>query len=555
MDIENDHKVLLVGWDGATFDLIQPWVDQGLMPNLAQLMAMGSSRRLRSVIPTLSPPAWTTFITGKNPGRHGTFDFLRRGATNYELQSDWNDLPTLGTLFNWVSRSGRKVGIMNVPFTFPPEPVNGFMISGLGGAREWEFVYPPVLKEEILAQGYRIDNPVIYEEGHDDEYLAAALETTRIRAQVALKLMQRQPWDLFMVVFMNIDQILSFMWHHMDESHPRWDAAVSPRYKKTVLELHQYLDTILGEMMAIAGDKATVVVASDHGMGPLYNEVFLNVWLEQKGYLVRKRPTLVRRAYYRLARKAGFSRQNIWRRIGRARTQAAKRMMPKRLHALVPEEHSGLTDVVDWSKSRAYSFGNVGQIFINLAGREPQGIVQPGLQYEEVVNQLIHDLKTFTDPADGQPVVDHIYRREELYDGPHFDRAPDINVVMRDYGYITQARREFAQDEVIRPSGNMSGFHRREGIFVMKGKQVKTAVLPPADIIQVTPTILYDFGLPLADDMDGQPMLDLFSENYVKQNAVQYTPAINATAAEHELTAEQQNALHKQLESLGYLHK
>jgi hypothetical protein len=101
----------------------------------------------------------------------------------------------------------------------------------------------------------------------------------------------------------------------------------------------------------------------------------------------------------------------------------------------------------------------------------------------------------------------------------------------------------------------MSGFHRREGIFVMKGKQVKRAILPAADIIQVTPTILYDFGLPLADDMDGEPMLDIFSESYVNQNAVQYTPAINSAATERQLTAEQQNALHKQLESLGYLHK
>jgi predicted AlkP superfamily phosphohydrolase/phosphomutase len=525
------------------------------MPNLAQLMATGSSRRLRSVIPTISPPAWTTFITGKNPGRHGTFDFMRRGDSNYELQSDWNDLPTLGTLFNWVGRSGRKVGVMNVPLTFPPEPVNGFMISGVGGALEWEFVYPPELKEDILAQGYRIDNPVIYEEGNDDKYLATALETTRIRAQVALNLMRSQPWNLFMIVFMNIDQVLSFMWHHMDENHPRWDAAVSPKYKNTVLELHQYLDTVLGEMMAIAGDEATVVVASDHGMGPLYKEVFLNAWLEEKGYLVRKRSSPTRNAYYSLARKLGFSRQNIWRHIGRARTQAAKKKLPKRLHALVPEEHSGLTDVVDWSKTTAYSFGNVGQIFINLAGREPQGIVQPGAHYEEVVSELIRDLQTFVDPADGQPVVDHIFRREELYDGPHFDRAPDINVVMRDYGYITQAHREFAQNEMIRPSDNMSGFHRREGIFVMKGKHVKTAVLPSADIIQVTPTILYDFGLPLADDMDGRPMLDIYSETYVNQNAIKYTPSLNSVATERELTAEQQKTLHKQLEALGYLHK
>ena len=127
-----EERVLIVGWDGATFDLITPWVQQGRLPHTARLIAEGAQRQLLSTIPTLSPPAWTSLITGKNPGRHGTFDFVRRQPGAYDLQTVRNDLPSLGTVFHWVSQAGKKVGVLNVPFTYPPEPVNGFMVSGLG---------------------------------------------------------------------------------------------------------------------------------------------------------------------------------------------------------------------------------------------------------------------------------------------------------------------------------------------------------------------------------------------------------------------------------------
>lgn len=553
-DLTPSQRVLIVGWDGATFDLIDPWIAQGYLPNLAQLMQEGSSRRLRSTVPTLSPPAWTSFFTGKNPGRHGTFDFFRRNPSNYELLTVRNDLPRLGTLFYWAGHHGKKVGAVNVPFTYPPEAVNGFMVSGLGAAPEWDFVYPTELKREIMQKGYRIDNPVRYEPGNDAEYLAAALETTRIRAETALHLIRTQPWDLFMVVFMNIDQILSFMWHHMDEKHPRYDPAVSPQFQQAALELHQYLDQVLGEMVKLAGEDTTVVVASDHGMGPLYKEVFLNSWLEQKGYLVRRQQSAAANTYTSLARRLGFSRERIWRRIGRARTQAAKALLPKRLHGLVPTEHKSLTEVVDWSKTVAYSFGNVGQIFVNVRGREPDGIVAPGDEYEAIIQRLMADLQAWVDPEDGKPVVTQIYRREELYDGPYFDRAPDLNIIMRDYGYITVMRREFANEGTpLQNCDSMSGFHRREGIFVMRGKQVKEGRFAAANIIQVTPTILYSLGLPIPEDMDGQPMLETFMDNFITDHPLQTIAAHHTISGSTTLSADEEAEIQKRLQDLGYL--
>lgn len=549
-----DKRVLIIGWDGATFDLIEPWIAQGHLPNLARLMQEGSYRRLRSTVPTLSPPAWTSFMTGKNPGRHGTFDFFRRNPSNYELLTTHNNLAQLGTLFRWVSHHGKKVGALNVPYTYPPEPVNGFMVSGLGAAPEWEFVYPPELKSSILAMNYQIDNPIIYDGQNDEAYLAAALETTRIRAATALHLLKTQPWELFMVVFMNVDQILTFLWHHMDETHPRHDPQVSERLKQAALTIHVYLDEVLGEFLNEVDDETTVIVASDHGMGPLYKEVYLNSWLEQKGYLVRRPPSASREIYNTIARKVGFSRESIWRKIGRARTQAAKSWLPKRLHGLVPTEQKSLTEVVDWSKTVAYSFGNVGQIYVNVRGREPEGIVHPGAEYEQVIQRLITDLRAFTDPEDGKPVVDKIYRREELYDGLHMDESPDLNVIMRDYGYITVMRREFASGAtILEPCASMTGFHRREGIFVVRGRNIQTGSHAPANITQVTPTALYNLGLPIPDDMDGTPMTDLFHPEFVHEHPVQTTPSLLEGADAQTLSPDEEAEIQRRLQNLGYL--
>lgn len=552
MDVRTAQRVLIVGWDAATFDLIKPWMKAGYMPHTKRLLTEGAHRVLNSTIPTLSPVAWTSLITGKNPGRHGTFDFVKRRPGTYELQSVRNHLLSLGTLFHWVNQAGKRVGVINVPFTYPPEPIDGFMVSGMSGALEWEFTYPPELRQELLAQGYLIDNPIPYQDGNDQNYLEAALATTRKRAEVTQRLLQTKEWDLFMVVFMNIDQLLSFLWHHMDPTHPRHDPALA-HLSRGILELHQYLDTVLGQMIDLAGEDTTVIVASDHGIGPLYKEVFLNNWLQERGYLIRQEAPSAQ-AYRRMMRRLGLSRESIWRRIGRARTQAFKRLLPDRLRRLIPTEHPALADQVEWSRTKAYSFGNIGQIYVNLIGREPDGIVHPGAEYESLLADLTRDLYKFTDPETGEKLVDVVYRKEELYDGPYLESAPDLNLIMKNYSYITQMRREFAHSELIRPSLSMSGFHRREGIFIARGLNIQHGEFLPTFIADVTPTVLYLMGLPIPDDMDGQVMLDIctsaFRERFPIQSIASHpTPR----PPDSEPNREEEEKLLKRLEDLGYL--
>ncbi|MEM7131196.1 MAG: alkaline phosphatase family protein [Chloroflexota bacterium] len=552
MDVDESGRLLIVGWDGATFDLIKPYIDQGLMPNTQKLLAQGAHRVLNSTIPTLSPTAWTSFFTGKNPGRHGTFDFVYRRPGTYEILSTRNHLPSLGTLFHWISQSGRQVGTLNVPFTYPPQPVNGFMVSGLGADLNWEFAHPPALRDELLSRDYRIDNPVHYQGDNDEAYLDAALETSRIRAETALELMKSRPWDFFMVVFMNIDQLLSFVWHHMDESHPRHDPELAHLGDK-IKELHQYLDQVLGEMMALAGDETTVILASDHGMGPLYKEVFLNNWLREAGYMMDQQPQVAKGTYWHLMRRLGITREGIWRRIGRARTQQMKALLPEVLHWLIPTEHPDLANQIDWSKTKAYGFGNIGQIYVNLAGREPMGIVQPGEEYEALVNEIKEQLYKLADPESGELLVDKVYTKSELYEGPHVDLAPDLNVIMKDYSYITQMRRELAFRDVVRPFLGMSGFHRREGIFAIKGPAIQQGEFEPASILDVTPTALYLMGLEIPDDVDGSVMVDLIEPDFQSQHPIRTVQSTVIAEMGEVLTNEDEEKVQERLRALGYL--
>ena len=552
MTLQAANKALVIGWDGATFDLIKPWLRQGHLPNTARLLESGAHRILNSVIPTLSPTAWTSFYTGKNPGRHGTFDFVVRAKDSYELVSHRNDLPSLGTLFHYLSAAGKRVGCVNVPFTYPPQAVNGFMVSGLSADIHWQFTYPPELGHELVESGYLIDNPIHYAPGNDAAYLEAALETTRTRAETVLRLMKREEWDFFMAVFMNVDQILSFLWHHMDNTHPRHDPSLA-HLGDGILELHKYLDGILGQMIEIAGPDTLVILASDHGMGPLYKEVFLNNWLEQKGYLVRHKTKKTQQSYASLARKIGLTREGLWRRLGRARTQQLKRLLPQAAHGLIPTEHPSLSNQVDWSRTTAYSFGNIGQIYVNIEGREPQGIVHPGQEYDDLLNRLREDLNDMVDPETREKLVDAVYTKKELYNGPFLENAPDLNVIMKNYSYITQMRRELAGNAIIASADLMSGFHRREGIFAAQGHNVVSGERAPASIIDVAPTILYAMDLPIPSDMDGQPMLDLFSPSYTSRHPVEsMAPRLDASS-EQRLSAEEEAKTLERLRDLGYL--
>lgn len=547
----SDKRVLIIGLDGGTLDVIEPWAEAGHLPNFRRLLREGCAGRLKSTIPAQSPPAWTSFMTGVNPGKHGLFDFLKRRPGSYELQPVRNDLPSLGTMFAWASRHGRRVGVLNVPLTYPPEPVNGFMVSGLGAPDDADYAYPAGLADELRASGYRINNRVVYAPGRVDAFIREAMETTDKRAEVALQLMDREPWDLFTVVFRNLDGVFAFLWAFMDDTHPRHDPQLAERYGDVILRYHQLLDRRLGDFLAAVDEDTLVIVMSDHGGGPLHKEVYLNVWLQQAGFQTLKRRVDVVSGARTVLRRAGLTRENLTRLIGWHNVNRIKAQLPAWLSAMVPRETPDIIDLVDWSQSRAYSYGYIGQIYINLRGREPRGIVEPGEEYRRVVHEIVDRLWELEDPQTGERVVDAVHLKDDIYHGPYVNEGPDINVTMCDMRYITHLGLEFVGDQVFGPVPNHeTGTHRQHGMLVVWGPGIRRGQIEKAQIIDLAPTTLHMLGLPVPDDMDGRVLTELFAEHVSPPRRVSREVAGGGAVG---LSEHEEAEVLERLKDLGYL--
>jgi predicted AlkP superfamily phosphohydrolase/phosphomutase len=502
-------RVLVIGLDCATPDLIGPWAEAGKLPLFAQLMREGAYGTLWSTVPAMSPPSWTSMITGQNPGKHGIYDFVRRQPGTYNLQSVRSDFTRYRTIFDWLSAYGKRVAALNIPMTYPPAPVNGIMISGLGApAGGSGFTYPAQLRDELLAQGYHLlEFEDEYVPGQDEAYVASLIRVTREHGRLALDLYRREPWDLFFAVFREIDEAQGFLWHHMDPAHPGHDPALAERFGDAILRVHQATEEAMHSLIEAAGGDTTVFVVSDHGGGPLLREVYLNTWLRQSGWLALRQPGTSSSLYRDVMRRAGLTRDSLAGRFAGPLALKLRQIIPLSLqHALLPSATPTLADAIDWAQTKAYSFGYVGQIYVNLQGREPMGIVQPGQEYKDLLAEITQALYELTDPEDGKQVVDRVYRRDEIYHGPYAELGPDLNVIMRNMSYITHLRRELAGTEVFGPVATQeSGTHRPNGLLIASGEGIIKGVGGlDANVVDVTPTILSVMGVPLPGDLDGR---------------------------------------------------
>ncbi len=552
-------KVLVIGLDGATLDVVKPAVEQGVMPNVARLMKQGVHGVLHSTIPAMSPPAWTSMISGQNPGKHGIYDFVRRQPGSYRLQTVRSDFYQYQTMFDYLSSLGKRVAAINIPLTYPPRPINGIMIAGLGAPRNGQFTYPPQLRDELLADGYQLDNEIEFHPGHEREFADALIDTARRQVEWSIKLLRSGYWDLFMFVLRSLDEAQSFLWHYHDPLHPWYDTQKVAREGDLLLDVHQRTDALLGPVLDAIGEDTTVFIVSDHGGGSLLKEVFLNNWLQQQGWLKLKQRHFVQRIGQNLLRRIGFTRENLSQHFAGAKMTRLRQRIPLSVqHSLAPSQSITLDEAVDWTRTKAYSFGYVGQIYVNLEGREPQGIVKPGTEYNELIEEISRRLFELTDPAIGEKVVDAVFRADKIYDGPYAHVAPDLTVIMRNMSYLSHSRREFASREIFAtPKTDESGTHRPDGMFVITGKDFRNDKGPlRSEIIDIMPTILmalqsniptYVDGTPIHNAIKSQSLLDLVD---VRVDADENTPKYNINVWSNP--TEEQEVIDR-LRALGYL--
>jgi predicted AlkP superfamily phosphohydrolase/phosphomutase len=514
------QRVLIIGLDGATLDLIEPWVQAGYLPTIGELMAQGGHSPLRSVYPVLSSAAWASFMTGMNPGKHGIYDFVTREQGSYSLRPVVRQNMAGRSLWHILSARGLQVGVVNVPMTYPPEPVNGFLVSGLGTPSYRDFTHPPELGKRLLQDGYRVNRRTFHQNPGDEQaFIDDTFDISTRLTQATLRLMKEEPWDFFMVVYRDTDEMAHAFWSYMDETHPAHDAALAWPYRNAILDCYRRLDQSIKELLAVAGPETTVLIISDHGTGPLYKDVFLNEWLRREGFLVTQTPKSTRRALARL----GLTRANVsrtLRSLGLSRVERwIKDLLGERITALPRDTWGDFAEVIDWSRTTAYSYGYHGQIYLNLMGREPQGTVAAGEEFERLRAEISQALRRWTDPQDDQPVVSALYETDQVFHGPHVGHAPDLVVVMRDLAYITRQGYEFGYrpDVVLTdPLTHETGGHRLDGVLIACGPGLATInhEAPPASLMDIAPTVLHLLGCPVPEHMDGRVLSERLASEW-----------------------------------------
>jgi predicted AlkP superfamily phosphohydrolase/phosphomutase len=567
-------KVFVLGLDGATFDLILPWAAKGKLPNFSRLLDEASWAPLESVPNMRSAAAWTSFMTGKNPGKHGIFEFYEPVPQSYDVRFVNGGTRKDKSLWTILSEAKRRVGVINVPMTYPAEKVNGFLIAGLDapGPESHGFFHPTELHQELqdLFGRYILEPGLTgcIVGGNIDLALQRLQKELRQKERITAHLMQRYAWDFFMVVFRSLDAVQHCFWKHMDSTHPHHDPAQAEQYGSVILWTYKKIDEILGTIRTSLDEDTTLIVMSDHGFGqkhPANNQ--LNSWLASRGFL----------NFYGKERERGLTKRMATRLLAhsyRLLIGRTPRAIKERLSRLFPQLRNQVQSLlchgkIDWSRTKAYSDSLFPIIRINLEGREPEGIVKPGHEYQQLLETIRQALLECRDETSGRRIVDGVFFRDEIYFGPQVEKAPDLLVRWKEEEKISGiALPDGALDsshtsETARPlvpgedSKIISGDHRLHGVFLMSGKQIREGFrIPQPNIVDLAPTILQLMGLPIPSDMDGCVLSESFRDKAMARPHHLHADVVKETSTDHaqkQYSAEEQEAVSQRLRDLGYL--
>lgn len=560
------RKVIIIGFDGATFDLLEPWIDAGYLPNLARMRSTGTSGELESLIPPSTAPAWVSFATGKNPGKHGIFEFMRMEENDYRIAHINAESVASKTLWDIVSESGQRVISLNVPISYPPRPINGLMVTGIitpGSARE--FTYPPEFRDRLRTDypDYHIMHREAYAEGQEELFIDELHRILDYKTALALELMEQEKWDLFIQVFNESDTIQHALWRFIDPDYPQVDQDGQERYGSAILQLYQKLDVFIGQVLEKVDDNTVLMIVSDHGSGPLHKVVHNNNWLLKNGFLktmpgpkAQLKYQLFLRGLTPLAVYGRFARTPFFRffRMGDRRRQIKRNRMAS--HILAKGFFSFYD--IDWSRSRVYSLGggHVGMFSVNLRGREPRGIVDPGEEFESVREELIECLQDLRDPETGERIVGKILKREELYEGPYASMGPDLVYFPKDHTYAIFSNFGFSSNEVVETvPPHIAAQHRMNGIFFAWGPGVRESQkIEGARLIDIAPTVLHLLDIPVSQEMDGHVLEKVFLPTYLLSWPIRYTDdAYQRNRSETSYSESEEKQIEERLRGLGYL--
>ena len=567
--MSDGYKVIVLGLDGATFDLMLPWMEEGHLPAIAELVETGARSPLESTIPPHTPCAWSSFITGKNPGKHGLLDFVEPVPGSHDFRFTNASSRAGSSLWSLINRHGLKTGVVNVPMTFPPEKVDGYLVSGLDAPHEQsEFTYPATIRDEIAARSidYRIDLQHMGDMGTYAKCrsrLAEICEIETARTEAFEYLRRQYPSEFQMLVYTATDRVQHHFWHYMDPSHDKYDSEGAELFRNAIRDVYVHVDHLIARVLDGKDRDTIVMTMSDHGFGPTSS---LRLRLNQ---------SLAHREHLRFQREGGASR------VKRMLAGAVDRLLrstlscdfKRKLAARFPRLRVWFENLdearLEWSETIAFAsefYRASPAIWINRSGRFPDGTVGDGAEYEAALETTAAALLSITDSSTGERAINKVYRTRDIYEGPFVDRAPDLIPSWWDDGFLIEQSDPHGgpQGDAFRAEGDLwrgvefTGSHRLDGIFTMTGGPVKPGyVFEGAKITDVAPTVLYMMGLPIPADMDGSPLLQAIDPLWVDENPPLMTGDASDESAPsdayQDFSSDEAEAVAQRLKALGYI--
>jgi len=544
------RKLLVFGIDGGTFDVILPMAKAGRLPHLQRVLAEGFHADLNSTIHPITAPAWTSFATGCNPGKHGIFDFQSHSLKGYGFRL--NSARERGVVPFWtlLQRAGLKSIVVNVPFTYPPDSLDGgIVIAGFETPDATRaMATPPEVFDELVAAfgSYTPDWTFPVGRFHADRYWQDVVDAIERRTTTSLHLMTKHPWDVFVVVYGSIDHLQHIYY------------GLGAEGRALIERAYEQVDAALGRLLQAAGQDTDLMIVSDHGFGEIRKVVYLDRWLEREGFLAYRSPWSLRHIGRWLAGTARYVVKGL---LPRGVRRYVRRSMPEVRDFMVT--HSGGPEV-EWSRTQAYSGGMYGNIYVNSVGLRPFGVVGAD-EYDAVCDRIAKRLLALTDPDTGEHIVERVHRRKDLYAGAFVERAPDLIVQWKDYAYFTKKGidrkgsilgKHLTLDASDCPH---TGTHRVAGILLARGPGFARGQKgSPTSIMDVAPSLLYHWGLPIPRYMDGGVVREMFDATLWDSRAPEYTDEVSGADAGPGAGGpgsgdSDQKALEQRLRSLGYI--
>jgi len=507
-------KILIIGLDGATYQIIKPLIAKNKLLFFQKLIQQGAYANLTSTLPTNSAASWASFFTGKNPGKHNIYDFLSNKHLSSSPQLIHNKSIKARRLWDFTNHHSLKTILFNIPIIAEPEPINGIMVSGILTPRNKPYAYPLTVFEELQRQNYitdcgppRITEPEIYSE--------TLLKTFEKQISIFHQKIQSHPWDLAVFTSNVLDRAQKYFWEDTEK----------------IESIYMTIDSYLQTLFESIDDETYFIVLSNYGFNSVNKKFFVNEWLYELGLQQRKITTQkpfindIDDFIYNhsnngqpfvseLLSKTGITKSNIRSVLPSTISESLKKIIPHSVKRLFHREYLQ----IQWKKTQAYFVSEHLQgIYINLKGREPYGIVEPGKEYEKLRDQIISELYHLKDPYTFEEVIEDAFRKEDVFSGNYLDDAPDIVIIPRKNKYYLDPYKRTSRLFIGSSNDEYPVYAQRErnGVFFINGPNIRLGMpISNVNIYDLLPTILGLFGIPYsAEDLDGKPISEIYSEN------------------------------------------